>query len=870
MRQHTNIFKKIYLSNPTLTLYLSILIGLIVMFFSSIPVFAGSQYEVLFISSYNSRFPTFFDQYNGLRSVLPEDQFIIDIESMDSKRFQSEENVSNFYDRLTYKLTHTTRYDAIVVADDAAYQFALTYQHELFEGLPIVFLGINQTSAGLAANNISNVTGIIENIELNETVNIAKKMLPDATNIIAIVDDTTSGQGDLEKFYQIRDNDISNNYTYSALDLRTLSFEDLQYKLSEMTNEDIVILLAAYSDNTGTIVSFEKSLELITSHTAVPIFHPYEHGIGNGLVGGYVINHYNQGQIAGEIVYAILVTKIDIDTIYVNTQSESQFLFDENVIEIFNLDKNKLPRDTLFINKPESFYQSHKSIIHLFIIVTAILLIFIFGLIISYYKSKHSQRKLSTQTHELSELYEELQSSEEELRHHNELLIETRNSLEIQKHELILKQKQIEDYAYFDFLTHLPNRHYLKMDVERLLEKEDSNIIKGGLYFIDLDDFKLINDHYGHNFGDEALIEISQMLTESVDHFGKIYRYGGDEFIALIKGNNDYTTFEYIAHSIFNKFSVPLNISGSIFKLSFSMGIAMIPLHGKDFDSLIATADMAMYEAKKKGKNTYFFFDDNTKIMQTLYLGMKNALSTAIEEEDFTMMYQPIFDNKNNTLTCIEAMIRWQYEGEAISPDIFIPVIKELGLLNKMSRFVFKKVFEFYPKLKGLSMISINLSTYEFENLLFIPEIEQLTKSLSLEPGTICIEISEHVVENNFDRINKQIDLLKKMGFYIMIDNFASDYFSLNDLKKLPVDFVKMDVSLFHESHANHHLIKPLIDILNQLNIGIIIKNIETNEELEMIQNYKPQYCQGRIFDYPLSESDILKRFQSTKTSEKS
>jgi len=778
---------------------------------------------------------------------------------MDSKRFNSADNVRSFYQRLTYKLENKNTYELIITSDDNAYQFALENRDTLFPGLPIVFFGVNNLEDAKNANTIEDITGVAEHTSIDKIISLATALYPNATNIYAIVDNTLAGRGDYTSYLN-----LASEYpklTFNALDLTKMTFEELSGKLSSMTDDDIVLLLAAYSDITENTWSFEESVSFLVANSSRPIFHPYMHGIGQGLLGGYVISHFEQGAEAGKIVKASFEETQDISDIPVILDSPNRIILDELVFNHYKLDRKSLPESVTFINHKVTFWSQYAKIGLSAIGIIATLLFLLLYLLYYIKKAKRIEFNLNQQADELKDLYDELTTSEEELRAQNDTLIETHDLLEKQKAELTRKQKLIENYAYFDFLTHLPNRHSLRMDLQQLLSQEGLSPIKGAVFFIDIDNFKHVNDQYGHSYGDMLLVEIATRLQDMLSNYGKLYRFGGDEFIAMISAACDIETIDYIASQLTLAFNSPIRIKDTAFLVTFSMGIAIIPLHGKDFDSLLGAADMAMYVAKNAGKNQFKFFDENSQLLSEQHTLLKNELTKAIAQKSLTIEYQCIYQSKTDRIFFAEAMLRWHSSFGNISPLKFIPMAKELGLMPKLSRFVFESVFELANIINcqdEKTYISINLSTYELLSTALIPDIRMLLEQYKTDPAYINLEISEQRIDKEYDLIKQHITHLSQLGFKITIDNFGAEYMSLNNLKKLPITFVKIDITQIAEMSSNKNILNALFDILKEMSIAIIIKGVESESDLSFLKEKSYDFIQGRHYSYPVTQASLL------------
>ena len=307
--------------------------------------------RILFISSYSPAFMTFNNQLDGIRSQLREGYVELDIEYMDSKRFYTTENIENFRRSLQYKLENTQPYDVVIVADDNATAFAIENQETLFKGIPIIFLGVNNFDYAVEISRDPMVTGVVESSSIKETIELAQMLIPDARRVVAIVDDTNSGQADLAQFYSSYNK--VDGLDYADIDMSSMEMDDFELQLASLGSDDIVLLLSAYG-NVSSRVSFQKGLDLILANCQQPVFHPYYHGLGDGAAGGMVISHFEQGSKAGRMAWDILNGK-QTNEIKLIAKSPNKAIFDRDVLEYFNLDPGKLPSGTIFINEDKPF-----------------------------------------------------------------------------------------------------------------------------------------------------------------------------------------------------------------------------------------------------------------------------------------------------------------------------------------------------------------------------------------------------------------------------------------------------------------------------------------------------------------------------------
>lgn len=372
----------------------------------SFVAFAQQNKQVLLISSYNSRFPTFFQQIDGIKSVLDTANVNIDVEFLDSKRFTYSGVRDLFYETLKNKLAHNSaRYDAILAADDDAFNFALQYEDELFKNIPIIFFGVNNIENGLKQNSNPNVTGVIEAVSMKETINLMIDLFPETKTIYCITDSTSTGLSDLKLYRQIATQTTGTEF--KEINLSQLTFPEYKVKINEVPTKAPVMLLSAYLDKTHQTVDFGETLKILKQNCKAPIFHLYEHGMNEGILGGKLISHYEQGKTAARMVLNILAGE-SVASIEVVDKSPNVFKFDFNQLSKYKIALSQLPQGSIIINQPFTFWQKYKRFIVLSSTIIGVLVIFILGLSANILKRKKVEKQLKDQNSDISKLNSEL------------------------------------------------------------------------------------------------------------------------------------------------------------------------------------------------------------------------------------------------------------------------------------------------------------------------------------------------------------------------------------------------------------------------------------------------------------------------------
>ncbi|PLX25337.1 MAG: hypothetical protein C0599_00730, partial [Salinivirgaceae bacterium] len=357
-------------------------------------VHAHQRKRVLYISSYNSSFPSFFNQLNGIKSILDSIPIDLDVEFMDSKRFQDKETKYLFIKSLKNKLRKKNNYDAILAADDNAFNFVLDYQDSLFKNIPIVFLGVNDRVKALEQNNNPFVTGIVEEISMKETLDAMVKIFPGTQRIHVIVDGTNSGQNDLIKFYKATQS--SKNIDYNIIDLTQLTFSSYIKKLKNIPSEDLVLLISAYTDKTKHTINFDETIQIINDNLKAPLFNLWYHGMGKGVFGGKLVSHFEQGKNAALFAKKIL-NGTPVQKIKVLEESPNIFVFDYHKLKQFKISDSQLPTKHIIYNEPNNFYKENKTLIQTISVIFIFLLIFILAQYASSRKLKTIHKELEKQ-----------------------------------------------------------------------------------------------------------------------------------------------------------------------------------------------------------------------------------------------------------------------------------------------------------------------------------------------------------------------------------------------------------------------------------------------------------------------------------------
>jgi len=433
-------------------------------------------------------------------------------------------------------------------------------------------------------------------------------------------------------------------------------------------------------------------------------------------------------------------------------------------------------------------------------------------------------------------------------------------------------EKKLENLAFIDVLTGLPNRHLFHDRLAHELSHAHRQKTKVTLFFIDLDQFKRVNDTLGHFIGDELLQEVAQRIKSCVRENDTVSRLGGDEFTIILTELFSPQSITDIANKIIDAVSQPINLHDNELFVGASIGVSIYPDDGENAQILIRNADAAMYHAKDNGRgNCQFFSEEINQRNQERHLIEKN-LRQAIKNEEFELYYQPQIDISSEKIIGAEALIRWNDPQKGlISPLDFIPIAEENGMILEIGNWVFKQTCRYLRRCidseKTVDRIAINLSAVQFKDEGLVDMIESVLKQENIPSNRIELEITESAIMENADEAIKILERLSALDIKISIDDFGTGYSSLAYLKKFPVDKLKIDREFIKNLPDNNDdivLTTTMIKLANSLGIDVLAEGAETKEQVEFLEKKGCQYVQGYYYSKPLPEDEFYKYLLST------
>ena len=426
-----------------------------------------------------------------------------------------------------------------------------------------------------------------------------------------------------------------------------------------------------------------------------------------------------------------------------------------------------------------------------------------------------------------------------------------------------IQQKNAFALEIKDALTNLPNR----VAFRQLLETTANRNTTGGktiaLAYIDLDHFKPINDKFGHHVGDNVLTVVAERLQASVRGCDVVARLGGDEFAALIEDIESDLDIIPIVERILKSISVPIFVNGQKIEISCSIGVALYPQDG-DIEKLIVCADAAMYKAKENGKNQFKFYDIEIASASNKLLELQRDLRAAIKKQQFTLFFQPKLDCKSQLFVGAEALIRWNHPTKGmLLPAEFIAATEQLDLIDHINDWVIENACAVIQQARqhGLDLhLSINVSHQQFRNSTLVEKTVNWLTKFDVPAQNITFEIKETVAVKNEMQFKTLLNQIKAANIKIALDDFGLHPFTLNYLKDLHVNEVKLDktfISKIGESNTTEALVDGMIHLAHKLNFNVVAEGIETEAQHEAVVNMGCNHMQGYLFSKPLSEADL-------------
>ncbi len=777
------------------------------------------NHRVLLFCSYNPQYYTYSEQIDGFNDGLCVNGIEYDVIFMDGKNYNTEKDHEDFFKFFKARMSAGKKYDGIIIVDDDALEFTCNNREELFGDLPIVFIGANDLSIAKKAVNMKGITGFYENDYLKDTLNLAFELLPNNKEIYGLYDNSVAGKSDAERFSSMQYR--YPEYNFHPVDVSELKDSELIKAIESIPDDGIIIYMTCFIDAEGHNHSIYEMTSFLSKYSDAPIMRCYESGVGNGVLGAVGMQFYEQAKQAGETMASVLNGEEEIDSIRISLETPSVTVFDYNLMEKYNIDERLLPEDAIIYNKPISFWEKYGDVMPTACFIFASLIFFLLNLNEVVIEGKRI----------------------------NSELMESRDELE-RSHERLKYLAEHDDFL--DILNRRSAVNYL-----RDITTPDSVY---SILMVDIDNFKDINETYGHQVADEILKYLSLELEKLSDDNGwMLARYGGDEFLVMAKAERVTEDSPTIEH-IMNIFRTPISIGDETIAMSCSMGISVsdgmtLP------DQHIINAEIAMYEAKLRGRNKAFLYSNELKKKVRDENKIKAKILDAIDNNKFFMVYQPQIDTQTCKVIGYEALVRME---EGISPGVFIPIAEASGWVARIGRIttelVISQLSEWKKQGHTLHPISINFSSNQLNDTGYVDFLKETLEKYDVSSNLVEIEVTESLFLEKTDKAKELFDRLKEMNIRILMDDFGTGYSSLGYLTYIPVDVIKLDKSLVdaYLVDGKDRFIKDVILLAHDLNKMIIIEGVEEKWQYERLKEFKADIIQGYYFSKPLKPEEAI------------
>ena len=433
-------------------------------------------------------------------------------------------------------------------------------------------------------------------------------------------------------------------------------------------------------------------------------------------------------------------------------------------------------------------------------------------------------------------------------------------------------RRELRRQALHDNLTDLPNRRYYRQKIADLIESDTDGNVRFGVSFLDLDDFKIVNDTLGHDAGDQLLVEVSRRVRTTLGPDCFMARFGGDEFALLIPESiGEELKVNQCATAVVDVLSRPFDLAGHEVHIGVSIGTTIYPDHATDVESLMRHADVAMYKAKDEGKNKVTFFSTDLVEVVEKRQRLLTELRVALDKGDLRVVYQPKLCLKTNRVTSSEALVRWtKKDGTVVSPGEFIPLAEDFGLINLLGQQVLeavcKQAREWYDEGVLSGRVAVNLSPRQLKEPNFLDHLVQTLKVYGCQPSWLELEITENAVMENVDRALDLMHQINELGVSIAMDDFGTGYSSLSYIRDFPIRTLKIDTTFVKDLPTCSRAVaiaKTVLSLGHGLDLQVVAEGVETMQQLEFLRDAGCDMAQGYLINRPLAGEDFLRWLRS-------
>lgn len=791
---------------------------------------APSVGNVLYISSYDPSYTVAKDQLAGISDTMAKERIMYEVMYMDMLNYDSEQNFSLFYQTLKHKLSVSRRsYDAVIVSDDPALRFIEKYQDELFPRTPIVFFGVSDIDHARRAVENPWITGSIEKLFVEDTLEVIIEQNPRVSSITYLVDDSVTGKGDKSQVEKAMLR--YPNLDYSFITISSYAPNELARRLDGVSKDSVAICLSSLQSyaHSNSFTVYELVDFIQTYLGGIPVYRTNTVGIGAGFVGGKIFDHYVAACRTVRNVRQILDGR-PLDSFELGFDDKGIYRFDYAVLKRMRLSTGVLPSGTVFVNKNANFFEQYGKVMFPFLLISISLVLALVFFAASYTNSRKVNGVMMLMNKRMRQTNKELMDS----------------------------KTKLTFVANNDGLTELPNRIHGEQELKRIIRTG----VPFSLFFMDIDDFKNYNDTYTHACGDFVLQEYGRRLAKLAstnEYFAA--RYGGDEFILVHKCGHIEKNGKEI-EALRKLLDTPVQFNGMTLDITATLGFADSE-PDMSYDDLITNADIAMYEAKKIGSGSILAFAPEMK--ETMV--RRNKIVEILKEEcgkgGFEIRYQPQVTALTGDVYGFEALVRLQ--DYPIGPGDFIPVAEDRGFITQIGRIVTEKVLRQMDiwRSEGMSLrkVAINYSNGQIVDDEYVHYLKSLMEKYNIPPEMLEIEITESLFIGKKERAKQLFDDLSDIGVSLALDDFGTGYSSLSYLTFVPAKKVKIDKSLVDNYlvDGKESFIQNIVRLVHGLGMKLTVEGVEHKWQYDKLCAMHCDYIQGYFFSKPMTAEAVPK-----------
>jgi diguanylate cyclase (GGDEF)-like protein len=765
--------------------------------------------KVLFIASYDPTNNYYQQQIDGMLSVSDANNIEFDVINMDYAKHHSASDNRAIDQNVKQRLA-TNRYSGVMVAGDPALQYVMDHQEEDFKGLPIVYFGVVDKKLGQSASKNANITGYLQSDNVAATIDLARKLLPGTKRIVAIHDESDVGRTEARIFNRLAGKKRYASLDFVDLDLSHYSNKALRKAVAKYKKGTIILLMTAHIDRDGNYYTFPEITRTLSESASVPIFRNGKNGYNNGAVAGKVILSQSTAADAVQLMHNALDGRVQLSKLTApQTHTDTATVASYKSMQQFNLDFDSLPKSTLLVGAPDAYYRRTY-----WPIINSMLVILVgFGMILAA-----SRMDLKIRIH----TEKRLQRLTEHLRFANA----------------------------HDPLTAV----YTRQAASKRLDELDSLGQPYAIVTTDLDNFKDINEVYGHTVGDVLLKNIAEELSDlAASHGGAAARYSGDAFM-LFFPDAELQEDDPMFHQIQNIFGRRRTVGMDTLQLRASITAANSE-PGHTYKDVLLWCETAMQTGKSKGKNACIFYSQRMKQEAAAAEQTRLSVLDAIEHNGFYMVYQPQVETTTGRLTGFEALARMK--SGALSPGIFIPIAEENGWIQQIGRLTtemtIRQICIWRNKQLTPPPVSINFSIGQLSDTDYLAFLKSRLVMYAVPVEAIRLEVTESLFIRKEREAKAFFKAAQNMGVRFIMDDFGTGYSSLSMLQRLPVEEVKIDKSLLdsHSAGTDDHFLQHVIELIHDDGKLALCEGAETEAHGHLLKVLHCDLIQGYYYGRP-------------------